>query len=456
MKKKDLIQEVNGLESLCFQVAQSLWDHPELSGREERSAGYLRTILEEEGFRIVNHDDMPHAFYAEFGTGQPVVAVLGEYDALPRLSQTVSVKQEPVETGGPGHGCGHNLLGAGSITAAIAIKRYLEKTDTPGTVRFYGCPEEETLGGKVEMSHLGLFEGADIALSWHPMSVNMTLGKSYLAISSARFHFEGITSHAAFAPERGRSALDAVELMHVGVNYLREHVGEHTRMHYAPEAVDYPANIVPARAGTLQMIRAPRMEEVLETIERVHKIARGAAMMTETAVEMTTGYGRYEMKENVRFADLTYENLRQAQAPCYTEEEMEFAEELQATLPEEARTADAATYETRGVFHKGIVDKDLWRELPIRASSDSGDVSQQMPMNLFSIACWPLGVAPHTWQATAAAGSTLGQKGALYAARVLALCAYDLYNDPKALQEIQEEFDRRTEKPYVPIRPKNQ
>lgn len=448
MNKQQLLEQVQELEPLCYEVAQTIWDMPELGGHELQSANYFRDLLTKEGFTIVNEENLPHAFYAEYGTGKPVIAVLGEYDALPGLSQKVQTSAEPVEAGGPGHACGHNLIGAGSVTAAIAMKRYLEASGVSGTVRFYGSPEEELLSGKVKMAYYGMFDGCDIAFSWHPMSANLTMDKSYLATASAKFFYKGVTSHAGFAPERGRSALDAVELMNVGVNYLREHVIDKTRMHYTTDSGGYAPNIVPGHASAWYFVRAPRMTDVRDTLARIEKIANGAAMMTETSVEMKLDSGCYEMKENNLYSDLTYKNLLEAEPPTYTADELSFAKELQATLPEEIRTKDEATYQTKDVLFQGVGARNLWEKAQINASSDSGDVSYLMPMNLFTTTCWPVGVAPHTWQATAATGSSIGKKGALYAARVMALCAYDLYNEPETVAAIQKEFDERNETQY--------
>lgn len=451
MNKEQLLQEVDRLEPLCSEVAETIWNRPELGGSEQHAADYFRGLLEKEGFRIVNEEKLPHAFYAEYGSGKPVLVILGEYDALPGLSQKVSATKEPVKEGAPGHACGHNLIGAGSVTAAIAIKRYLETTGTQGTVRFYGCPEEELLSGKVKMSYYGMFDGGDIAFSWHPMTANMTMDRSYLATASARFYYTGVTSHAGFAPERGRSALDAVELMNVGVNYLREHVIDQTRMHYSTDSGGYAPNIVPGHASSWYFVRAPRMTDVLEMLGRIEKVADGAAMMTETSVEKKRESGCYEMKENNRFSDLTFQNLSQARPPEYTKEELDFAAALKSTLPEAIIAGDEATYQTKEPLFTGVAPRELWEKSPINASSDSGDVSYLMPMNLFTATCWPIGVAPHTWQATASTGSSIGRKGALYAARVMAACAYDLLSDPSLLESIREEFLSRDEVSYQPV-----
>ena len=291
MSKQAIYEEVKNLEQLARGTSRFLWSNPELGGNEKVSADYMRNLMKQEGFIIVNEEKLEHAFYAEYGTGKPVIAILGEYDALPKLSQKVCETPDPVEAGAPGHGCGHNLLGTAAATAAIALKRYIEKENLTGTVRFYGCPEEELLCGKVKMAYYQMFKGCDLAISWHPMSANQVMNKAYLASSSAKFYFSGTTSHAGFAPERGRSALDAVELMNVGCNYLREHVTSAARIHYTTDSCGFPPNIVPDKAVAWYCVRAPRIADVKEILERIKKVAKGAAMMTETEVDIKIEYG---------------------------------------------------------------------------------------------------------------------------------------------------------------------
>ena len=262
MSKKEMLADMEALKPLCVNAAEDLWNNPEVGGTEQHSSEMLRELLVKEGFTIVNEPKLPYAFYGEYGSGSPVIAVLGEFDALPGLSQKCQTTKEPVNAGGPGHGCGHNLLGAGAVTGAIAIKRFMEKEGIRGTLRFYGCPEEELLSGKVKMAYYNMFDGCDIALSWHPMSANVSIDAGYLASASIRFFFKGQTSHAAFAPERGRSALDAVELTSVGANYLREHVMDKARIHYTTDSGGLAPNIVPDKASAWYFTRAPHMSDV--------------------------------------------------------------------------------------------------------------------------------------------------------------------------------------------------
>ena len=262
-KKKHVLQEVEKLANLNKEVCTYLWDNPEVGGTEDKSVVYMRKVMSDAGFAIVNEEKMPTAFYAEYGSGHPVIAILGEYDALPGLSQKRDViEKTPIVAGAPGHGCGHNLIGSAAATAAIALKNIMEAEKLPGTIRFYGCPEEELLSGKVKMAYYKMFDGCDLALSWHPMTSNIVMDKSYLACAYAKFYFTGTTSHAAFAPHLGRSAVDAMELMNVGVNYLREHVIDSARIHYATDSCGFPPNIVPGKAVNWYCIRAPKMSDV--------------------------------------------------------------------------------------------------------------------------------------------------------------------------------------------------
>lgn len=452
MNKQFIYDEIKELTPLCASTCRELWNHPEIGGNERESANLFRKILADEGFTITNSKIMEHAFYAEYGSGAPVIAVLGEYDALPGLSQKACTTKEPVVEGGPGHGCGHNLLGSAVLTAAIAIKRYLEQSHDAGTLRFYGCPQEELLDGKVRMAAEGMFEGCDAALSWHPMDANCTHDKAYIASAQVKFYFTGRASHAAFAPERGRSALDAVELMSVGVNYLREHVIDHTRIHYSTDGGGFAPNVVPDHASAWYYVRAPRISDVKDTMRRVELVAQGAATMTETQVRVEHGWGCCEMLENNAFGDLTYANMLEAEAPVYTPEELQFASEIQSSIDPAIIARMKGVYEqSESSIYMGPGPRDLWKASPINASSDVGDVSYLMPTTTFTTACWPLGTSPHTWQAAAANGTSIGEKGALYAAQIIAGTAYDLFTKPEELAKVTEEFKRRTDPAYEPM-----
>ena len=451
VKKKQVVQEVEKLAGLCKNTCTFLWENPEVGGTEKKSAAYMYDLMEKEGFAMSRVPQLEYAFCAEYGSGHPVICILGEYDALPGLSQkNDSAEKDPVVAGGPGHGCGHNMIGAASATAAIALKNTMEKEGLSGTIRFYGCPEEELLSGKVKMAYYKMFEGCDIALSWHPSSSNAVYDSSYLACAYAKFYFHGLTAHAAFAPHLGRSALDAMELMNVGVNYLREHVISDARIHYSTDSCGVPPNIVPDKAINWYCIRAPKMADVKAILDRIIKVAKGAAMMTETDVDVKIEHGCCEMYPNTKFADLTYDVMKNIAPPAFTSEELQFAAQLQAALRPEAVKAEQVVYGRKEIMHTAVASRDIGKKLYMKASSDSGDVSYMMPMNLFTVACWPFGVAPHTWQASACAGNTIGEKGTLYAAKIIAATGYELLTNPAKAEEIIKEFkDAKVE--YTPM-----
>lgn len=446
MDKRGLTRWLDGIANELDAHALEIWNHPEVAGNESYSAELFRKKLESHGFRIKNTDGVPHAFVASFGNGGPVIAVLGEYDALPGLSQkNAATAFEPVTPGAPGHGCGHNLIGTAALGAALALKQHLSESGLSGTVRFYGCPAEETLSGKVEMIRAGAFDGCDIALSWHPMTVNAAFDGSFLANNSIKFRFHGISSHAAQAPEAGRSALDAVELMNVGANYLREHVTEKARIHYTITNAGTAPNIIPPEAESWYYVRAPHRSDVEEITARLVKVAQGAATMTETTMDRRILSGCYEALGNRVLFELTLAAMRETELPEYTEEEMAYARALQESLPAESLNKERRKIGEGGTdcIFRRVMDDGMER-MPMTASSDSGDVSWIMPMNLFNAATWPIGVPPHSWQATSASGSSVGFKGMLYAAKVLAAVGYDLLNNPARVAEAKAEFEERT------------
>lgn len=441
MEKKNVYEIVQSLQPLVEEIARTLWSDPETGGNEVHASALLRKVMASEGFKIINNPELPYAFCAEYGSGKPVIAVIGEYDALPGLSQQVCAVKTPVTAGAPGHGCGHNLFGAGSSAGAITLKRLLEETGMPGTVRFYACPEEELLSGKVKMAYYHMFDGCDIAINWHPWSSKMVYDGGMLALGSAKFYFHGITAHAGAAPEDGRSTLDAVELMSVGANYLREHTPDQTRIHYSTNGGGFPPNVVPDYSDAWYYVRAPHIADVKDILRRLDLIAKGAAMMTETTEETEIEYACCEIRMNHTYGDLTQRNLVEAGDVEYTEEELAFAKSLQDTLAPAILAKQKQILQCESPMSSGQQPRDLWKEAPLTGSSDCGDVSQIMPMNMFVVPCWPVGCTPHTWQATASTGSTLGEKGALYAAKVIAGIGYDLLTQPETVEAIKAEFE---------------
>lgn len=451
MNKIDVLNHLKDINEDVKELSLKVWSNPEISENEEKSSELFREMLKSYDFKIKEIDNMPHAFIGEYGNGSPVIAVLGEYDALPGLSQSLDTKFNPVVANGPGHGCGHNLLGGAALGAALVIKKYLEKTKKSGTIRFYGCPEEETLAGKVKMVKKGAFEGCDLALSWHPMSANTAIEKAFLANNSIKFRFNGISSHAAASPESGRSALDAVELMNVGANYLREHIIDKARVHYTITNAGGAPNIVPKEAESWYYVRAPHRKDVEEITERLFKIANGAAMMTETTADYEVISGCYELLPNKVLFDLTHKNMVQIATPKYTEEELLFAKTIQESLDSKMVECEINKFmkvddDKELYMHQEVLEKEKVNSIDVSGSSDSGDVSWIMPMNLFLTACWPLGVPNHSWQATALSGSSIGLKGMTYASEIFSGIMYDLLNNPSLVEDAKKEFSKKTEK----------
>ena len=416
--------------------ARKIWEFAELAFQEHQSSKLLADWLEGEGFKVTRQTGtMPTSFIAEYGSGQPVIAILAEYDALPGLSQAAVPRHEPLATSRAGHGCGHNLFGAASTGAALAVKQVLEARKLKGTIRLYGCPAEEGGSGKVYLVREGAFRDVDAALHWHPGSLNNAGMKTCLAVIRFRVKFTGKAAHAAGSPSKGRSALDGVELMNVGVNYLREHVASDARIHYVIVNGGGRPNIVPEHAESWYYIRAPKMSQAAEIFERVQKIAQGAALMSETQQELHQISGSYEILENEPLARLMDANLRQIGAPKFSAEELKFAADLRQTLGmNEARDANVSPLDL-GV---GAFASDL-----TNGSTDVGDVSWNVPTAGLSIATSARNVPGHSWATVACAGSPIGQRGAVVAAKVLATTAIDLFERPARVAEAKADFERR-------------
>ena len=443
-------------------VAQAIWDNPESGLKEFFAAKLLAAELARAGFTIkMGVGQMPTAFVASWGSGSPVIAILGEYDALPGLSQKRSATKEPITEGAPGHACGHNLLGAASLGAALATKQAIEQEGLGGTIRFYGCPAEETLVGKVFMAREGVFHDLDAALTWHPGYTNAAEGKSSsLAMNSFRVNFYGAASHAASVPHMCRSALYGAQLMDIGVNYLREHVEQDVRMHSVITHGGDAPNIVPPYAQIWYYVRAPRRDQVEETYARVLDIAKGAALMSGTTYNVEFLTGCYNMLPNQVIGELMQRKLERVGAPKFSDEEKAFAQQLQKTVSPEAVEQSIAQILQR--CGKGVTREDLGETLCekivlpaetftiMHGSTEVGDVSQIAPTASFGTCCHPLGAPGHSWQITAASGSGIGTRGMMLAAKTLALVAIDLLTKPETIQAARAEFEKATgSKAYV-------
>jgi aminobenzoyl-glutamate utilization protein B len=445
MSKNALIKWIDENSKIIASVAKDLWENPEIASEEVHAARSISTLLKAHGFKVKDSDTgAATAFVGEYGSGKPIIGILGEYDALAGLSQKVSTVEEPLKEGGPGHGCGHNLLGAGALGAALAIKESLKSGMIKGTIRYYGCPAEEELSGKVLMARAGLFEDLDLALTWHPLGLNFVWGASSLALKSIKFKFHGIAAHAAAAPEAGRSALDAVELMNVAANYLREHIPEKARLHYVITNGGNAPNIVPDEAEVWYYIRAPKRDQVEDISNRLFKIAKGSTLMTETTVTVKIESGCYEFMPNKTIGKVMAKNMAAIGSMDYDEKEREFGANLVATIPQLSRLSalngmGAPTELLDHNLHEGVLEA-LGEGSSLSGSTDVGDVSALLPTAQLACAAWPIGVPPHSWQATAASGSTMGTKAAILAAKNLAATAYDLFMDESLVKEAKEEF----------------
>ena len=434
--------------SLLISLAKDIWDHPEVALQETYASKQITDQLEKGGFSLKRGvAQMPTAFIASWGEGKPIIGILGEYDALPDLSQKVSSEKEPVIKGGPGHGCGHNLLGVGSLGATLAVKEAMQKHNIKGTIKYYGCPAEETLVGKVFLARDGVFDDLDAALTWHPWYTNSVWWASSNAMNSFKINFHGIAAHAGDAPEAGRSALDAVVLTDVAVNYLREHIIQEARIHCVITNGGSVPNVVPSYAQIWYYVRAPLRDQVEHIYQRVLDIAKGAALMTGTTSDVELITGCYNYLQNVVIGELMTEKMKKLGPPPFTDEDRVFARQLIATLkPGEVEKAlghfeltreeagdlcDKIFDEVGGLGKKGGV---------IGGSTEVGDVSQITPTGQVNTCCKPLGIAQHSWQNTGASGSGIGFKGMMLAAKVLALTALDLMRKKDVLEAAQNEF----------------
>jgi len=449
-RHKDVLELVDQHAAHFSETSKTIWDYAELGYKEQKSSALLQRELQAAGFRVqASVADEPTAFVATYGQGEPVIAILGEFDALPGLSQTATPDRSAVLADAPGHACGHNLLGAGAALAAVALKEHMERNHVSGTLRYYGTPAEEGGHGKVYMLRAGLFRDVDVALQWHPSDVNGVTNGGALAMNSARFLFHGTAAHAAIAPERGRSALDAVMLMGNAVEFLREHIPSNSRVHYVITNGGAAPNIVPDTAELYLYARNPSSEVLKGVWDRILKIGQGAALMTETTLDVREVGGTTNLLPNDPLSKAAQRNLQEVGGFHYTAEEKHFAQELQKSLPAGAAGALDST---------GLIQ-------PLRgadpnaaaASTDVGDVSWNVPTIGFTTATFVPGVAAHTWQAAASAGMSIGQKGMIVAAKALAVTGADLFSDRQLVLDAKADFRHQMEgKTYQSVIPVGQ
>jgi aminobenzoyl-glutamate utilization protein B len=448
--KKVAMKWVDSNKSRLAEISDEVWKYAELGYVEFKSAKLLASELESHGFKVERKvAGIPTAFVGTWGKVKPMIGVMGEYDALPGLSQKVSPIKEPIEEGKPGHGCGHNIHGTSGIGGAIALRYALEETGIRGTVKFFGCPAEEMLSGKVWMVREGVFDGVDAVLSHHPGSMNYAKLSSSNANNAVKFHYRGKTSHAAGSPEQGRSALDAIELMNIGVNFLREHIIQDARIHYVIEKGGGQPNIVPDYAQSWYLIRAPERDQLEIIYDRILKIAQGAALMTETDLEVEFIKGIYNKLPNRTLSQVVTANMREIGTPKYTIEEMKFAEKVSESVSETSKKT--ALWKTKRPEWEKLIDTlmddsipDAWDDGEVsHGSTDVSDVSWLAPTMEFSTSTYILGIPGHSWQNVAFSGMSIGHKSLFYASKIIASTAIDLITKEELRKDAWEELDKR-------------
>ncbi|MFN0177282.1 MAG: amidohydrolase [Gemmatimonadales bacterium] len=413
-------------------LAKQIWSFAEVGYQEAQSSRLLQAELAAAGFTVeAGVAGMPTAFLATYGSGQPVIGILGEFDALPGLSQDATPTRKALIDGGPGHGCGHHLFGTASAAAAIAVKEWLAQTGRKGTIRFFGTPAEEGGGGKIYLIRAGHFRDVDAVIAWHPGDVNQVTRATTLANITAKFRFKGVSAHAAASPEQGRSALDGVEAMNAMVNLMREHVPQETRIHYVITNGGKAPNVVPDVAETYYYARHSDMRILDGIWERMVNASKGAALGTGTTVEMELVNAVYNVLPNDRLADVAEKALRSVGGFSYTDDERRFAETIRTSL-----TGTLPPIESTGAIAPPEIGVSS-------GSTDVGDVSWVVPTVQVTTATWVPGTPAHSWQAVAAGGMSIGTKGMLLAAKAMALTAFDLFAEPATLVATRAEFAKR-------------
>lgn len=464
------LEQIDKEAEKIIKVSDGVWDCAELAFSEYKSAELLKTLLIAEGFKVTSPAyHIPTAFTGEYGSGKPVIGIMGEFDALGALNQVANLSEKKAfQPGANGHGCGHNLLGAGSLAAVIAIKKYLEDTGKSGTVIYYGCPGEEGGSGKAFMAREGAFSDLDFAISWHPSELNAVNKDSSLANIQVLYKFNGVSAHAAGCPELGRSALDAMELMNVGTNFLREHMSSESRIHYAiTNSGGISPNVVQNHAEVLYLIRAPKARMAQELFERVNKIAEGMAMATETSMEYQIIKKCANLVPNTVIEKELYMSLSSIPIPEYTEEEIAYAKKFSASSESGNRTIfkkyeGSYLLEESKKFMKEKENAPMYNfVLPYEkmhiakcntGSTDVGDVSFMCPTSQIAGCTWAPDSGGHSWQIVAQGKGSIAHKGMLYAGKVMACAAIDMMEHPEIIEQAKEEYKlRMQEEEYIPI-----
>jgi len=430
--REDVIRYLDEQHDTQAELAQQIWELAEVGYKEEISSRLLQEKLSAAGFQIQSGvADIPTAFIASYGQGEPVIGILAEFDALPGISQSASPVRDIIDGKPDGHACGHHLFGAGSAAAALAVKDWLSRSGQVGTVRLYGTPAEEGGSGKVYIARAGYFDDVDLVLHWHPSDANNASPATSLANKSAKFRFTGISSHASGAPERGRSALDGVEAMNYMANLMREHIPSVARIHYVISHGGSAPNVVPDYAEVYYYVRHPEAKELLKIFERLISISKGAALGTGTQVSHEVMHGNHSLLPNEQLAKVMDKNLRFVGGIDYNERERHFAEVISQSFTES---------HTKRTMQNQIKP---FRLLKGKGSTDVGDISWIVPTTGLRTATWVPGTSSHSWQAIAAGGTSIGIKGMQVAAKTLALTAVDLFKDPALIQQAKSEFEKR-------------
>ena len=448
---RQAIKWVKANQDLLIDISDQIWEFAELGLKEFKSSKLLAKTLDEAGFAVkMGVADMPTAFYADYGEGKPVIGILGEYDALPGLSQKAQPSRGALIEGAPGHGCGHNLLGVGSLGAVLAVKEAIDLGSVKGTIRYYGCPAEETFNAKGYMIREGLFDDVDISLTWHPGFLNMLTLMSALSMNSVVFKFHGRTAHAAGDPQNGRSALDAVELMNIGANFMREHMISDARLHYIITNGGEAPNVVPAEAAVHYFVRAPKRHQVEALYKRLIKIAEGATMMTETSMEIDFLSGTYNTWYNQVVDEVISKSMKTVGTPRFNKDDKAFANELKKSLPENSMEGyyrlippdmlEIAKAILSQPLNKSIIPP-IGKGKVMPGSTDVADVSWKVPLGEFTTACEIMGSPGHSWQIVATSGMSIGHKGMLTAAKILALSSLEFMGNPELVKKAREEHE---------------
>ncbi len=457
--KEKVLPYFEAKREMLLKISDSIWEYAETRYEEYKSSELLYKVLAEEGFTVTKGiADMETAFVASYGSGKPAIGFLGEYDALYGISQEAGIaEKKPLEEGGKGHGCGHHALGVGALAAALALKEYMKENNVKGTVKYFGCPAEEGGCGKVYLARAGYFNDVDAAITWHPFTSSNIMTFNVLATISTYFKFHGISSHASGSPHLGRSALDAVELMNVGVNFLREHVEQETRMHYAiTDAGGCSPNVVQPEAAVLYQLRAPKLSQVRDVYERVLNIAKGAALMTDTKVEVIFDKASSNMIPNNVLGALLYEKFMEVGPVPINDKDIAYARKIRETMSAKEKQFD----ESLAISLFGEVGKEVGKQISGKeiidiiypyepadivamGSSDLADVSWNVPTVSFQAVTYAKDTAPHSWQQVAQGKSDLCHKGMMHAGKVMALAGAELLENPELVVKAKKEFAER-------------